>query len=361
MSKNIYILLVLAGSLLLLGASCIQINGSTTGGGAMGIFRSEDGGTTWVQKAALPTAKGVQSIGGAKVYRIFTDPSDANALYMGTRGQGLFYSYDNGDTWTAVSAMAGKYIYALAVDPRDKCTIFVSDGPHVYKTNDCLRTWSLAFTEERPDQRFTSLIVDYQNSSIVYGAEIGGDILRSKDGGSSWRIAKRFNFEIRSLVLDRFTGGRLYAAALTNGLYKSDDGGDNWTDLSSGFSSFSESKNFYRMYPNPAQKDSLFWVSKYGILRSDDAGKTWTDLKLLTAPGSVNIYSLAVNPKNQLEIYYTGTILSDSNANVRSTLYKTTDGGKNWVTKNLPTNTIPVDMLIQPANGKMLFVGFTTP
>lgn len=360
MSKKIYILPVLIGSLLLLGAGCIQFGGSTAQG-PMGVFRSDDGGQTWVQKAALPTVKGLQNIGGAKVYRIFTDPSDANALYMGTRGQGLFYSYNNGDTWASADAMAGKYIYALAVDPHDKCTIFVSDGPHIYKTNDCMRTWTLSFTEERPSQRLVSLAVDSQNSNTVYGAEVGGDIIRSKDGGTSWRITKRFNFEIRALVLDPSTNGRLYAAALTKGLYRSDDSGDNWTDLNSGFSGFSESKSFYRIYLNPAQKDSLFWVAKYGILRSDDAGKTWTDLKLLTAPGSVNIYSLAVNPKNQAEIYYTGTILGDNNANLRSTLYKSTDGGKNWVTKKLPTNTIPIDMLIQPANGKMLFVGFTTP
>ncbi len=358
MSKKIQILSALLATLVLTGAGCIQF--INTAQGPMGVFRSADAGETWVAKSALLTAQGVKSLAGAKVYKIFTDPSDHKALYMGTRGQGLFYSYDNGDTWAESAAMAGRYIYALSVDPTDKCTIHISDGQHIYKTTDCQRTWELLFSEERTTQRFVDLAVDNSDPKIIYGAELGGDIFRSKDGGQSWRIIKRFGFEMRDLVADPFNAHRLYAASYTSGLYKSDDGGETWESASTGFDSFSESMTFYRLVLNPAQKDSLFWISKYGILRSDDAGATWTDVKLLTPPGSVNIYGLAVNPKNPAEIYYTGTILGDNNKNVRSTLYKSVDGGVNWVTRKLPSNTIPVDMFISPENGKMLFVGFTT-
>ena len=345
-------------ALVLTGAGCIQFIGSAQG--PMGMFRSADAGETWLQKSVLLTVQGVKSLAGAKVYKIFTDPSDPKALYMGTRGQGLYYSYDAGETWNSSAAMAGKYIYGLSVDPRDKCAIYVSDGPHIYKTTDCQRTWDLLFTEERPNQRFVDLANDYSDSKTIYGAELGGDIFRSKDGGNSWRIIKRFGFELRHLVADPQNPRRLYAAAYNQGLYRSDDGGDNWESVSKGFENFSVSLTFYRLVLNPAQKDSLFWISKYGILRSNDAGATWNDIKLLTPPGSVNIYGFALNPKNPAEMYYTGTILGDKNQNVRSTLYKSVDGGVNWVTRKLPTNTIPVDMLVSRENGKTVFIGFTT-
>ena len=358
MSKKIQILLGMLSALILTGAGCVQF--INTAQGPMGVFRSADAGETWVAKSTLLTAQVVKSLSGANVYKIYTDPSDPKALYMGTRGQGLYYSYDNGDTWQASVAMAGKYIYALSVDPRDKCTIYVSDGQNIYKTADCQRNWELLFSETRTTQRFVALAVDNRDSKIVYGAELGGDVFRSKDGGQSWRIIKRFNFELRHLVVDPLNSNRLYAAAYNQGLYRSDDGGENWVSAGNGFEKYNDSLTFNRLVLNTAQKDGLFWISKYGILRSNDAGASWSEIKLLTPPGSVNIYSFAFNPKNPAEMYYTGTILGDNNKNVRSTLYKTIDGGVNWVTKKLPTNTIPVDLLTSRENGKVLFLGFTT-
>lgn len=357
MAKKIQVLLGMVAVLVLTGAGCVQF--INTAQGPMGVFRSADAGETWMAKSTLLTAQGVKSLSGAKVYKLYTDPSDPKAIYMGTRGQGLFYSYDNAETWNSSPAMNGKYIYALAVDPKDKCTIYVSDGAHIYKSTDCQRTWTLLFSEERTTQRFVALAVDNSDSRTIYGAQLGGDVFRSKDGGVSWRIVKRFGFELRHLVTDPFSSHRLYAASYKNGLFRSDDSGDNWTSVSTGFENFSDSMTFYRFFFNPAQKDSLFWISKYGILRSDNAGSSWTEIKLLTPPGSVNIYAFGLNPKNPSEIYYTGTILGDNNKNVRSTLYKSVDGGINWVTRKLPTNTIPVDMFISPENGKMVFLGFT--
>lgn len=355
MKRKYYLLLGLAVFLILGGAGCVQFGGQAKG--TMGVYRSADGGEQWFLKGIYPTPKGVLTIAGVKVYRFFSDPSDDNAIYLGSRGQGLYYTYDNADTWKSSDAMNGLFIYALTVDPKNKCVIYASDGPHVFKTKDCMRTWSTVFTEAIPSQRFVALVSDIEDSNIIYGAEISGDILRSLDGGGSWRIVKRFNFELRDLVTD--ASGKLYAASYKNGLYRSDDGGDTWKNLSDDFKNHSDSMTFYRLILNPAQRDSLFWISKYGILRSDDAGVSWTDIKLLTPPGSVNIYAFAINPNNQKEMYYTGTILGDKNKNVRSTLYKSTDGGENWITKKLPTNTIPVDMRVHPDNGKVLFLGFT--
>ena len=118
-------------------------------------------------------------------------------------------------------------------------------------------------------------------------------------------------------------------------------------------------KTFYRLIMHPSQKDSLFWVSKYGILRSNDAGATWNDLKLITPPGSVNIFAFAISPKDSREMYYTGTILNEKNVPVRSTFYKTADGGTNWVTKKLPSTAIPTALWVHPDKTNTLFIGFT--
>ncbi len=355
MSKKILVFLLLV-VFIFTGASCISSNKSTEVG-PMGIFKSIDRGEEWTAAMALPTAQGVKSISSVKVYRIFDDPSDPNAFYLASRGQGLYYTYDNGDSWTAVSFFNGKFVYTAAVDPADKCTIYASDGAHIYKSEDCARTWNLMFTEERSGERVSSMDIDPSDGSI-YSTEIGGDLLISRDGGRSWQVIKRFSFALQDVFIDKSVPGRIYIASQRSNMVRSDDSGATWIDLRDNFKKFNDSKVYYRLYVSKNQKDTLYWISKYGILRSNDAGVTWTELKLLTPPGAVTIYGFAVNEKNPNEIYYTGTILGENNSHVRSTFYKSVDGGATWVTQKLPTNTIPVVIKIHSVNDAMILMGF---
>lgn len=359
MSKKLFLFSALA-LLATVGAGCVSFGGSSSAPtGPMGVFRSTDQGDSWQQSNIFPTSQGVKSLAGVKVYRIFTDPSDPNALYLATRGQGLYYSYDKGESWQAAAAMQGRYIYAVAVDPTDKCTILVSDGSNIFKTTDCSRTWKTVYTEQR-GQRIVAVGFDYGTHTVVYAALFGGQILQSMDAGESWRVIKTFTSNLQFLATDPLTPGRIYVAAESGGFTRSDDGGKTWISLTSGLQSYNDSLYFYRLVLHPTKKNTLYWISKYGILYSEDAGNTWTDVKLLSPPGSVNIYAFAVNPSNAKEMYYVGTVLGSNNSS-HSTFYKTTDGGNNWVTKKLPTDTIPVSMIIHPTETNTLFLGFTIP
>jgi photosystem II stability/assembly factor-like uncharacterized protein len=344
--------------LLFTGAGCVQLGFSGKSSGPMGVYASTDKGDTWKQSSAFPTVDGVKKITGAKVFRMFQDPSDPNAIYVATRGQGLFYTYDGGASWRQFTFFSGKFIYSVVIDPKDKCNIYATDGPKAYKTEDCGRTWKEIYNEVSPEQRAVALAIDYGNPQVIYLAKLGGDVLISKNGGKSWDVSKRFGFQLQHLATDPLVPKRVYVAGYRDGLWRSNDLGTTWKDLTEKIEEFNEANMFNRLALNPVQKDSLFWISKYGILRSDDAGDTWAEMKLITPPGSVNIYSFAVNPKNQKEIYYTGTILGEKDAHVRSTFYKTSDGGKSWVTKKMPTNTIPTWILVHPEKNNVLYLGF---
>ena len=357
MSRKFLAFLLFPTLLIFLGASCVSFGGSKTSAG-MGVYQSTDKGETWNPILAYPTVEGVKSLAGANVFRLHTDLGDPNAIFMATRGQGMFYSYNGGKSWNSFEKFAGQFIYGFAVSPTDRCTFYITNGPNIYKSVDCGRAWDLVYTEQRPNEKFIGLAVDFGNSDIVYGVNLNGDIFRSVDEGLSWQVVNRLGMQLRDVQADPLNPGRVYVASYKKGLVRSDDQGGSWTRLNEGLNEFSNGLNFYRLVLHPTQKDSLFWICKYGILRSDDAGQNWTDIKLLTPPGGVNIYAFNVSPSNENEMYYTGTILGKDNVHVRSTFYKTNDGGQNWVTKKLPTGSIPTSLLIHPENNSLLYLGF---
>jgi photosystem II stability/assembly factor-like uncharacterized protein len=339
------------------GAGCISLSG--TASGTLGMFRSSDKGETWQAISSFPTVQGVKSLSGVKVYRVFTDPSDQNALYLASRGQGLFYSYDKGTSWQAPNVFGKSYIYGVAVDPTNKCVIYVTDGVSIYKTIDCLRTWTTVDSESSKD-KINALSIDFGNNQIIYASLESGGLLMSANSGMSWQKIHDFKVKIYNVETDHFVPGRVYVASAASGLFRSDDDGATWVNASQGLQNFSGGLYFYRLAQDPTRQDSLYWLSQYGIFHSTDAGNSWTDLKLVTSPGSINIYTFAINPKNAKEMYYTGTIYGSNNTVASSKLYKSTDGGNTWFNRKLPSSAIPVMLLAHPDDQNTLFVGFTS-
>ena len=354
-------------SVFLLGAGCLSVNKPAPS--SLGIYRSPNKGESWNEINLYPTAQGVKSLSGIKVYRIFSDPSDNNAYYMATRGQGLYYSYDKGDSWATVPFFQNKFIYGVAVDPTNKCAIYVIDATSIYKSVDCTRTWS-QMNYAQSTAKLVSIAIDSGNHNSVLAALEDGNLLQSTNGGVSWRVIKDFNVTLREMLTDPKIPGRIYVASASRGMSRSDDGGENWVDVSNGLQTFSEGLTFYRLVLDPSTKDSIYWLSKYGIFHSTNAGSTWSEVKLVTSPGTVNIYNMAVNPANPKELFYTGTVFAAANSSAfgvsggntvaSSKLYKSVDGGVTWFNRKLPSSAIPVSLFIHPDLTNLLYVAFTS-
>jgi photosystem II stability/assembly factor-like uncharacterized protein len=137
----------LAAVLVLTGAGCLQFGKTTTTTGPMGMFRSTDKGETWAQANTFPTTEGVRSLSGVKVLRFYDDPSDPNAYYMTTQGSGVFFTYNKGDSWQYIAGLQKTTAYGIAVDPKDKCTIYIAEQLRISKTIDCGRTWLTTYTD----------------------------------------------------------------------------------------------------------------------------------------------------------------------------------------------------------------------
>lgn len=349
---------VLTAVIMLMGASCISVGGEeeTPTTGAAGVFVSTDKAENWQAISSAPTASGVVDVSGVSVYRLASDPQDPSALYWASRSEGLLFSYDKGKTWQKAAApLNAGFIYAVAVHPIDKCTIYATTGRILYKTTDCSRSWQEVYTEAKQNVVLTSIAIHHASPYEVLLTEDNGTVLKSIDGGKSWQVAERFKDKgLRQIVNDPFQEGVFYVAFDTKGLYKSVDTGETWESLEAPLKKFSGGTKFRRMSFHPFVIDKLYWISDYGILVSEDGGITWESMSLITSPGSAKIYGFVINPKNEDEMYYTATIQN------RSTLYKTIDGGRTWTTKRLPSGQIPTALHMDTLN-ELLYVGFTIP
>lgn len=277
------------------------------------------------------------------------DPQDFSAVYLNSKGNGLFYSYDNGDSWQKANAVGDVLVESVAIDPTDKCTIYATRANTILKSTDCNRTWAEIYIDTRADKNVTALAVDHFDSRIVYAGNSDGDILKSLDGGINWRVIERLNNPVRKLLIDENDSRIIYLATQSAGIFKTISAGADWFDINDGLKPFSGSMEYKELVFDPTADDSLMLVSKHGLIKTNDGGATWQPLTLITPPATTDIFSVAINPSNGQEIYYA----------TASTFYKTFDGGENWVTRRLPSGALAEYILIHPLQPNVVFMGMS--
>jgi len=344
---------------LFMGQGCIGASTSGDGyqtSGPAGMYISTDKGEAWQPIVSYPTSDGVQSLAGVSVSKIVSDPHDNQTLYWLSRANGMFFTIDSGKTWQRVRGpLSTGFVYDLAIHPEDSCTMYGSNGTYIYKSEDCARTWVEVYRESRADVSIKSIAFHQFAPFQIFVGSSNGDVLVSSDLGSSWSLSKRFGKYISGIFPDPGHADRMYVTTKSSGLYRTDDAGASWKDMSAGLSGYPGSLEYRRFLLHPNKANTLYWISTYGILISADAGETWSPMSLITPPGSVQIYSFGINPKNDNEIYYTATIPS------RSTFYRSIDGGQNWITRQLPTGQIPTVLYVHPEQTNWVYLGFTIP
>ncbi|HYE59562.1 MAG TPA: hypothetical protein VEA18_00050 [Candidatus Kapabacteria bacterium] len=346
-------------ALLFGGASCLSLNsGSQTNAGPAGVFVSVDSGENWQQVSLLPEAEGVSTLSDVSVYRLVEDPQDTNAVYWLSREHGMFFTYNDGRSWQRPAPPLNTgFVYSLAIHPKDKCTIYATNGRLLFKSEDCSRSWKEMYRESQ-SERVMAITFNPFSPHQLFMATTGdakGTVLQSSNGGVSWSVVRRFGARIEYMIADPYHEKTVYVATRSSGLFRTKDGGETWVDLSDTMANFSDALTYRRFYIHPKKPNILYWVSTYGILVSKDGGDSWEAMDLIIPPGSANIYAFAVNPQNDNEMYFTATIGG------RSTFYRSTDGGQNWNTKKLPTAQVPTAIRIHPERGEVVYIGFTIP
>ncbi len=294
-----------------------------------GIFKSTDGGRTWASKS-----RGVVENQGISFRGIAVHPKDSRVVYAaaeissfawapdhkehwgrsGDSVKGVVYkSVDGGENWTAVWRGENLARYVL-IDPRRPETVYVSTGIF---DRDAANSDPTSFSWEKPG----------------FGNAGGVGILKSTDGGQTWKVLGKSNglknLYISSLFMAPQDPDALLAAAGNrgwqdgSGVYRSADGGESWTKVMSE-ASFTPFGSVEIATSNPA---IAYAGTQSRIYRSEDGGVTWKPMteeaESYGAPGTragVPI-DFQVDPRDPNRLfannYLGGNFLSE-------------DGGRTW-------------------------------
>lgn len=146
-----------------------------------GVLRSTDAGRTW--RDTRP---------GTDAHRITCHPRDPSVVYLAA-GDGLHVSDDGGVTWSAVEALAGRYLHTITTAPSrpDRLVAYADDDDApVFVSDDSGSTWrpvaaGLPVARPADPVRFHPTDPDV----LLYAGDVDrhtSQLYRSTDAGATW-------------------------------------------------------------------------------------------------------------------------------------------------------------------------------
>ena len=350
--------------------------------------------------------------GGGWIPAIAIAPDSSGTVYVACDVGGIYKSTNNGESWVINNkGITNTDTQIIMVDPQNPNVIYIATTGGIYKSTDGGENW-LAKRNGFPEYEkwsfsapISALAIDSANPDILY-AGIGrakgagnsyeeshgqGIIYKSVDGGENWFIvnispsAIDSSAVINSIAIDPSNTSTLYAGT-NKGLYKSVDSGTSWTKKNDGLPIYSgETTTIIRkVIVNPHNPNILYvtvqtkpntepWQG--GVYKSTDGGESWMAKcnGLANYAGwpdvhpmvTSNYWEMVIDPDNP-EILYVGDFSWGS-----AGVYKTTDGGDNWVStttmtgpgKNMDIGWIDfvglsvTSLAIDPSNPGRLYFG----
>jgi photosystem II stability/assembly factor-like uncharacterized protein len=307
-----------------------------------GLFRKKSTGAGWT--ALRPGRQ-------ENIQAVAADPVASGTFYAGLGSfagvDGVLKSSDRGATWKpANEGLAGLFVLAAAIAPSNPAVIYASVGGYtVVRSSNGGATWRVV----TPAADIFQLAVDPRDEDLVYAAGGYGRFWRSRDGGASWTgddIEDGGCAHPLSLTLDPQRPERLLLAGYlelgcargheTSCLnLESTDGGESWTCLKG-----VRDTALSALVPDPRHLKTLYGVSFDGVSKSTDGGKTWSFLE----NGPRNVSSLVISPQ--------GTLWAGS-----ASVFKSRNGGRTWrrAARGFPANGAVAGLVRAPSDPSVLY------
>lgn len=335
-----------------------------------GLWKTSDGGTTWITLTDQNAVLGVSDIA------IPADYETSNTLYIATGDRdggsvwslgggassdnnsiGVLKSIDGGATWNATgltyAVSQNKKIGRLLINPDNPAILLAGTSNGISKSTNGGVTWTSVYSgsyiidmEFKPGDPATI----YASSQEYWG---NAEILKSVDGGDTWDVSKSFfatDYRIEIAVTPH-DANYIYAIVANrnsglSGIFKSIDSGATFSQLINGndtnrsflgyYSDGSGENNGQGSYDlsiavSPTNKNMVI-IGGINSWKSIDAGVTWNICNMWTSHTSYNFSDAPVaHADKHVHAYRTdGTLFEGNDGGI----YISTDNGTTWVDKS---------------------------
>ena len=198
--------------------------------------------------------------------------------------------------------------------------------------------------------RVNAIIVDPLVPTTYYAGAPAGGIWKSTDSGANWTpLSDQLpQIGVSGIAIDYSDSDIIYIAtgdddanhSYSVGVMKSTDGGSTWN--TTGLNTSNSPTSMNDIYINPNDSDMLWVATNGGVYKTMDGGVNW--VKKFNG----NIKDIKLKPEDPSTIYVVTT----------NKLYKSTDFGENFFVSSsgLPTTSSRLVIDVTPANPDVVYV-----
>ena len=206
-------------------------------------FRSRDGGKHW-EKLSLGVANPCP-VGIPRTTNVIVDPLDHRTIWAGIEVDGIYKSLDGGDTWVHLPDLGPDPfhgdIHGMALSIGHPRSIYATSPYGIATSTDEGESWDYhEFPKYDESDRWSycrGMLVKADNPNVIFVGNgdttqgITGDIRLSKDGGKNWATAAlpvEPNSRIFWFATHATIPNVIVASSIYGYVYVTEDGGDSW-------------------------------------------------------------------------------------------------------------------------------------
>jgi photosystem II stability/assembly factor-like uncharacterized protein len=326
------------------------ISSLSSNSGFKGLYRSIDSGTNFTLRSSSPNLLTHSSTGsgtgGQGWYDLafIADPSNAETVYVG--GVNTWKSTNGGTNWTLKSHWSSAPgVQTVHADKHvlefQGTVLWEGNDGGVYRSPDGGSKWEHKSNTLRISQMYR-IGVSQTSPKVIAGLQDNGTKLLNTNG--KW--VDELGGDGMDCAIKPTDANVMYGCIQYGELNRSTNGGSTWTNIKNNISS-SLKGAWVTPYRLNAQNPSNIIAAYEAVYSSMDQGNTWTNIGNTSQIGTAKKTLLEISSSNPSYIY-TGTSGSTS------LLWKTTDGGTNWTSINVPGNFLS-SICIHPTDPNILW------
>jgi photosystem II stability/assembly factor-like uncharacterized protein len=229
------------------------------------LFRSTDGGANWQELRGLREhgsgSKWQPGAGGMCLHTIILDPQNSERMFVAISAAGVFRTDDGGTSWEPVNkgllsdgipspaAEVGHCVHNLAMHPSRPETLYMQKHWDVMRTDDGGDSWDEVSGNLPSDFGFP-ISVHAHEPETIYVVPITSDshhfppegklrVYRSRTGGNEWEALTKglpqencfVNVLRDAMAVDSLPECGVYFGTTGGQVYASADSGDSWAPI----------------------------------------------------------------------------------------------------------------------------------